>query len=208
MKPTQLSSALTIPTPAGNAIVSLTTTQTTPTTSSTTCALSLSEELIRTLREVAQQNAQLPQQHSKVFAKVLRPLLDVHRTPAQKALGSNTTALGPISSSASAPSSGPAKVPSSGPAKGPTSGPAKGPHSSSARNRPLPHETQPFPIGTSTDNSSVTYATPSVSVGEGMNLAEMEAAQFAEGNLLRVSSLRDGDRQTGKHPFQVGITLK
>ena len=39
LKPTQVTSALTIPTPAGNAIVSFTTTQTTPTTSTTTCAL-------------------------------------------------------------------------------------------------------------------------------------------------------------------------
>ena len=62
MKPTQVTSALTIPTPVGNAIVSLTTTQTTPTTSTTTCALSVSEELIRTLRQVAQQNAEFPQQ--------------------------------------------------------------------------------------------------------------------------------------------------
>ena len=41
-KPTQITSALTIPTPAGAAIVSLTSTQTTPPTSSTTCALSMS----------------------------------------------------------------------------------------------------------------------------------------------------------------------
>ena len=39
MKPTQITSALTIHTPAGNAIVSLTNTQSTRTTSSNTCAL-------------------------------------------------------------------------------------------------------------------------------------------------------------------------
>ena len=50
MKPNQVTSALTIPTPVGYAIVSLTTRQTTPTTSTTTCALSVSEELIRTLK--------------------------------------------------------------------------------------------------------------------------------------------------------------
>ena len=158
MKPTQVTSALTIPTPAGNAIVSLTTTQTTPTTSITTCALSLSEEQIRTLREVAQQNDQLPQQLSRVFPKAVRPLLDVHSTAAQKALSSNSTALGPISGSASGPSTGPAKVPR------PSSGPAKGSHVSAERNRRLPQGTQPSPIGTSTDNSGSAYLTPKASM--------------------------------------------
>ena len=118
MKPRQITSALIIPTPADAAIVSLTTTQTTPTNSSTTCALSEREELIRTLREVAEENAQLSHQLAKVFAKVVRPLGDVQRTAVQKSFCPSSPAVGPISSSALGPSSGPAKGPSSGPTKG------------------------------------------------------------------------------------------
>ena len=157
MKPTQITSALTILTPAGAAVVSLTTTQTTTSTSSTTCALSGSEVLIRTLREVAQQNAQLRQQLSKVFATAVKPLLDVHRTVAQKALGSNSgPALGASSCSASCPSSGPAK--------GPSSGTAKGPHSASARTRLLPQATQFSKAGTTKDNSCAANATQNESL--------------------------------------------
>ena len=157
MKPTHVTSALTIPTPVGNAIVTLSTTQTTPTTSTTRCALSMTEELIRTFKQVAQQNAELHQQLSKLFGMAVRPLLGVHRTAAQKTLGSSSSALVPIPSSASALRSGPAMTSSSGS--------AKGPHASSARNRPLtnrpiPHATQPSRIGTSTENSSAAYATP------------------------------------------------
>ena len=87
-----------------------------------------------------------------MFAKAVRPLMKVHRTAAQKALGSSSSALVPISSSASALSSGPALAS--------CSGSAKGPHVSSARNRPLLPARQPSPIGTSTDASSTAYATP------------------------------------------------
>ena len=152
MKPTQITSALTIPPPVGKAIVRLTTTQTTPTTSSTTCALSVGEQLIRTLKHVAQENAQLPLHLSRVFAKAVKPFLELPRTAANKALVSSTSALVPISSSASALSSSPTKASSSGS--------ANGPHSSSARNRRLPQATQPSPVGTSTDTSSGSYATP------------------------------------------------
>ena len=96
------------------------------------------------MREVAQQNAQLPQQLSRVLAKAVKPLLDVHRTTAQKALGS---------------SSGPALGPSSSSASGPSSGPAKGPHSDWARVRPLAQATQFSQAGTRIDNSSAAYAT-------------------------------------------------
>ena len=137
IKLTQITSALTIHTPTGAAIVSLTTTQTTRTTSLTTCVLSLNDEIIRT--QNAQQNAQLPQQLSKVFAKAVKPLLDVHRTAAQKA---------------SAPSAGPALGPSSSSAKVPSSGPAKGPHSGLARARPLTQAPHPSPVGTSTEGSA------------------------------------------------------
>ena len=71
-KPTQITAALTIPTSAGAAIVSLTSRQTTPTTSKTTCSLSVNEQLIPTLREVAQENAQLPQHLWCVFPKALK----------------------------------------------------------------------------------------------------------------------------------------
>ena len=118
MKPTKITSALNIPTPGGSAIVSLTTTETTPTTSATTCTLTENEDLIRTLRAMAQQTAQLPQQLSRVFAKAVKPLLDVHRNAPQTALDSS---FGP----ANGPSFGPAKGPSSGLGKGQSSGSVK-----------------------------------------------------------------------------------
>ena len=172
IKPTQITSDLTIPTLAGAAIVGLKTTQTTPTTSLTTCALSLNEELIRTLREVAHQNAQFPQHRSRVFAKAVRPLLDVHRTAAQKALG---------------PSSGPALGHSPTSSSGPSSGPANGPHAGPAKVRPLSPAARFSPVGTSTDNSRVTYAIASESVLEGVNPAEMEAAEVIEETLCGLS---------------------
>ena len=82
MKPSQITSALTSLTPAGVVILSFMSKKTTPTTSSTTCALSVSEELISTLREVGEQNAQFPQKHSYVFANAV----NVYRTAAQKVL--------------------------------------------------------------------------------------------------------------------------
>ena len=175
-KPNQITSALSIPTPVGNTIVSLTTTQTTPTPSTSTCALSVGEELIRMRTQVGQQNAQLPQQLARVFAKGVKPLLEVHRTAAQKALGSSSSALIPISGSASGPSSGPAK------GSHPSSGPAKGPHASSARNRPLPQATQPSPIGTSTDNSSAAYSTPNETM-DPFGMFEVEQDVLGDGQL-------------------------
>ena len=132
------------PTPGGSAIVSLTTSQTTPTTYSTNCAMTANDELIRKLRAVAQQNAQLPQQLSKVFAKAVIPLLDVDRRAAQNALGSSSgLALGL--------SSGPPKGPSSVSAKAQSSGPVKA--------RLLPQASQRSSAGTSTDGSATAYTT-------------------------------------------------
>ena len=87
LEQTQITSAVTSPTPAGSPIVSLTTTQTTPTTSATACAITANDELLRTLIAMAQQNAELPHELIKEFEKAVKPLFDVHCTAAQKALG-------------------------------------------------------------------------------------------------------------------------
>ena len=78
LEPTQVTSALTIPTPLGAATVSLTTTRT-PSSTVTTYSLFAHNELLQTLRAMAQQHAELPMPLSKEFAKVVQPLMDVHR---------------------------------------------------------------------------------------------------------------------------------
>ena len=56
----QVMTALTIPTPVGSVIVSLTTTRTTP-TMTTSYALTAKDEFLRALRSMEQQNPRLPQ---------------------------------------------------------------------------------------------------------------------------------------------------
>ena len=80
----QVTTALTIPTPAGPAVVSLTTTRTTPTSTTSSCVITANDELLRTLRSMEQQNARLPRE---MFPMAIKPLLDVPRTTARKALG-------------------------------------------------------------------------------------------------------------------------
>ena len=87
---TQVTSALTIPTPIGSAIVSLTTTRTAPSTTTKGCAISTSDELMKTLKAMAQQNAQLLMLLSRVFENAVKPLLDVPRSAAPKMLGSSS----------------------------------------------------------------------------------------------------------------------
>ena len=86
-EPIQIPSTLTIPTPAGPAIVSLTTTRTTPTTTTTSCAIMANEKLLRALKAMEHQNARLAHELWKVFPQALKPLLDVHRGAAQQLLG-------------------------------------------------------------------------------------------------------------------------
>ena len=83
----QVTTALTIPTPAGSAIVSLTTTPTKPTTTTTSCAITATDYLLRALRAMEQQNARLTEQISRESANAVKPLLDVHLSAARKALG-------------------------------------------------------------------------------------------------------------------------
>ena len=65
LKPAQITSALTIPTATGAAIERLKNTQTTPSTSLATCALSLNDELIRTLKAMAQTMPSYPSTFSR-----------------------------------------------------------------------------------------------------------------------------------------------
>ena len=66
----------------------MTTTPTTPSNPAPSCAITENHELRRTLRALAQQNAQLPHTLSKLFATAVKPLLHVHRDAAREALGS------------------------------------------------------------------------------------------------------------------------
>ena len=117
LEPTQVTSALRIPTQLGSATVSLTTTRT-PSSTVTTYSISAHNELLQTLKAMVQQHAELPMQLSKEFAKVVQPLLDVHRSAEQKAMGS---------------SSGPAKSLLAPTAKTQVSRPAKVPHSTQVK---------------------------------------------------------------------------
>ena len=90
LQPTQVISVLTIPTPVGSAIVSLTTTRLAPTATTTTYSITMDRELLNTLKVMAYQNAQLPLQNSKVLEDAVKPLLEVHRATAGKSLGSST----------------------------------------------------------------------------------------------------------------------
>ena len=82
LEPTQITSAVKIPTPIGPAIVSLAPTRTTPTTTTTYCSVRATAELLRALRAMEQQNARLPEQISREFAKAVKPLVDVHLSAA------------------------------------------------------------------------------------------------------------------------------
>ena len=75
--PIQITSALTISTHVGTAIVSLTNIPTAPPPRATLCAITAKDELLRALRAMEQQNAMVAQELSKVFAIALKPLLDV-----------------------------------------------------------------------------------------------------------------------------------
>ena len=85
----QVTTALTIPRPAGSAIVSLTTIRTTPTSTATSCSIAGEEELLQALRATEQRNAQLPHEISKPFAHAVKPLLEVDRGEAQQGLRPN-----------------------------------------------------------------------------------------------------------------------
>ena len=87
MKPTQVTSALTIPTPAVSAIVSLTTTQITLTISTMSCAITAKDELLTTQRPIEQQNARMPLELSKVFEDAVKRLFHVDRSAERTALG-------------------------------------------------------------------------------------------------------------------------
>ena len=100
-EPFLITSALTIPTPPGPAIGSITNTRTTPTATTTSCAITANDELLRALRAVEQENARFPHTLSRVFVKEVESLLKVHRSAPQQALG---------------PSFGAAKAPSLPPA--------------------------------------------------------------------------------------------
>ena len=78
--------ALSIATPARSAIVSLTTSRTTPTSTTTASAVKSHDKLLLSLIAMEQQNARLPQELSKVFGNAVKPWLEVHRDGAQKAL--------------------------------------------------------------------------------------------------------------------------
>ena len=65
------------------AIVSLTTCRTMHTTMTTSGAITADDELLRTLRAMEQENSRLPLEISKIFARVMKPFLDVHRRAAQ-----------------------------------------------------------------------------------------------------------------------------
>ena len=86
----QVARALSFPPPSGAPIVSQTTNRTTPTTTTTSCAITANDELIRTLRSIVHQNRRLPLEISKMFVDTVKPLLGVHRTAADKALGLNS----------------------------------------------------------------------------------------------------------------------
>ena len=85
MKPTQITSAPTIPTPVANAIVSLTTRQTTATPSSTTCALSVGRRANPHGKTSSRANRPNSATTFKSVREVVKTLVDVHRTAAHKA---------------------------------------------------------------------------------------------------------------------------
>ena len=88
-------------------------------------------------------------QLSREFARVVQPLLDVHR------------------SAAMGTSSGPAKSLPAHPANAQVPRPAKVPHSTQAKS-PNPLQTiQPSPAGMGTDSSGAAYATPVGSMSDG-----------------------------------------
>ena len=150
LEPTRVTSALTIPTPLGPATVSLTTTRTHSSTV-TTYSLSAHDQLLQTLKAMVLQHAELPRQLSKEFAKVIQPLLDLHRSAANGAMG---------------PSSGPAKslLPPMSKAQVPRM--AKGSHSVQVKS-PTPLQTkQPSAAGMGTDSSGAAYAQPAGSMSD------------------------------------------
>ena len=111
-------------------------------------SLSAHNELLQTLRAMVQQHAELPMQLSKEFAKVVQPLLHVHR------------------SAAMGTSAGPAKSLPAPVAKAQVPRPAKVPHSTQAKSATPVQTTQPSPAGMGTDSSGAAYATPAGSVSD------------------------------------------
>ena len=91
----QFTLAFTNPTQVGPAIERMTSIATTHTTTTTSCAVRARGHLLRAMRAMEQQIATHPDHISREFAKAVKPVLDVHPTPARKALR---------------PSSGPAKA--------------------------------------------------------------------------------------------------
>ena len=95
-KPIRIVLAATIPTAAGAAMVSLTTTSKTPSATPISCAISVKTELLGALRAMEQQNARLPRALSMVFAKAVDLLLQVHRSIAHQALGPGSSVAKPL----------------------------------------------------------------------------------------------------------------
>ena len=155
LEPTRVTSALTIPTPLGPATVNLTNTRTHSSTV-TTYSFSAHNELLQTLKAMALQHAELPMQVSKEFAKVVQPLLVVHR------------------SAAMGTSSGPAKSLFAPVAKRQVHRPAKVPLSTQVKSPTLLHATQPSLAGMGTDSSGAAYAKPVGSMSDGVEPVEAD----------------------------------
>ena len=160
-------------------------TSTTPTSTVTTCALWTQDELLQTLKEMPQQNPQLPMQLSRVYEKVVKPKLEMHRTVAQNAFGTT-----------------------SGAAKSAISSGAKGQNSSRSKGQPLFLVTQPSPVGTGTDSSEAAYGTPAESISEGVEPVEAERTQImANEDWARAVATNDMGAQVNKGRIKLSIQL-
>ena len=87
-------------------MVSLTTTCSTPTVTTNTCAISLNAELLRALRATEHGKARLPQALSRVFAKAVEPMLEVHRSVQQQPWTPGSSATKPLASLTQASAAG------------------------------------------------------------------------------------------------------
>ena len=155
LEPTHVTSSITIPTPLCSATVSLPITDT-PSRRVVKYSLSAHNEFLQTVWAMAQQHAELPLQLSKEVAKVVQPLLDVHRSAAMG------TSAGPATSLA-APS-----------AKQQVPRPANASHSTQARSPAPLQAILPSPAGMGIDSSGAAYATPGGSMSEGVELLETD----------------------------------
>ena len=89
LQPTQVTTALVVPTSLGSETLSVATLRTSASTV-TSYSLKSQEEMLRTLKWIAKHSEQLPKVLFRALGNTVNPLLDADRVAAQRAMGSSS----------------------------------------------------------------------------------------------------------------------